>query len=593
MAAKRKKTDNYYMGNMNVPAKGMEFDYTPEMMAEIVKCEEDILHFAENYFYILNLDEGRIKIPLYDAQKRILKGIETNRFYILLASRQVGKSTIATIYLLWAALFQRDQKILLVANKESTAIEIFSRIRMAYEMLPNWLKCPVTEYGKTAMELENGSKISVSTTTGTAGRGSSCTLLFLDEAGHIERHILDDFYSSVFPIISSSKKAKVFMCSTPNGTGNLFHRIYTESVEGLNNWGNDKILWSDVPGRDEKWAAEIKAGLSDELKWSQEFECCFLNTGTSGMSEQLYNRLKEGLREPVETLMDGKYKIWELPDPDRIYIAGVDTSDGVGGDYSCIKILDVTDLREIIEVAEFYDNMTPVPEFTNICWDILSHWGRPICCIERNNQGGQVADRLAYDYGYGKLVSWGGKMAGRKSTQLIGMISQRNTKYNACANARYYYSDAQAVVFRNKNSLEELFKDFVKVNDTWQAISGKHDDRTMALVWALKVLDKDIVEEYFILDEIDTCGKAVKISPLDNGITYFESPTSIYNNEMVERIEESLLNPVVMGALDFGEVDEISALKADGWSFIGGDHYSDPRRNISKESWDTIDKWFS
>ena len=292
--------------------------------------------------------------------------------------------------------------------------------------------------------------------------------------------------------------------------------------------------------------------------------------------------------------MNGKYKIWELPNPDKIYIAGIDTSDGVGGDYSCIKILDVTDLREIIEVAEFYDNMTPVPEFTNICLDILSHWGRPICCIERNNQGGQVADRLAYDYGYGKLVSWGGKMAGRKSTQLIGMISQRNTKYNACANARYYYSDTQSVVFRNKDSLEELFKDFVKVNDTWQAASGKHDDRTMALVWALKVLDKDIVEEYFTLDEIDTCGKAVRISPLDNGVSYFENSTSIYNNEMVERIEESLLNPVVMGSLDFGEVDEITALKSEGWQFIGGgDHYVDPSRTLTQEAWSSIDKWFS
>lgn len=407
-------------------------------------------------------------------------------------------------------------------------------------------------------------------------------------------HLLDPFWASVFPIVTASDDPKVFMCSTPNGTGNLFHEIYTGAEKGENGWTAEKMLWSDIPGRDEKWVAKIKAGLASEEKFRQEYDCEFINTGTSGMSEQLYNKLREGLKEPVETLMNGKYKIWELPNPERIYIAGIDTSDGVGGDYSCIKILDVTDLREIIEVAEFYDNMTPVPEFTNICWDILSHWGRPICCIERNNQGGQVADRLAYDYGYGKLVSWGGKMAGRKSTQLIGMISQRNTKYNACANARYYYSDTQSVVFRNKDSLEELFKDFVKVNDTWQAASGKHDDRTMALVWALKVLDKDIVEEYFTLDEIDTCGKAVRISPLDNGVSYFENPTSIYNNEMVERIEESLLNPVVMGSLDFGEVDEITALKSEGWQFIGGgDHYVDPSRTLTQEAWSSIDKWFS
>jgi hypothetical protein len=95
-------------------------------------------------------------------------------------------STIATIYMLWTAVFQNDQRILLVANKESTAKEIFKRIRTAYEGLPNWLKSPVTYYGLESLELENGSRISITTTTGTAGRGSSANLLFVDEASFIE-----------------------------------------------------------------------------------------------------------------------------------------------------------------------------------------------------------------------------------------------------------------------------------------------------------------------------------------------------------------------------------------------------------------------
>lgn len=171
----RPKKEKYYMGNKNIPARGAEFEYTPEMVSEIEKCTKDIIHFGENYFYILNIDEGRQKIKLYPFQKRVLEGIRDNRFFVLVSSRQLGKSTISTIYLLWLANFFPDQKILLVANKEDTAKEIFSRVRMAYEMLPVWLKSPVTEYGKTAMTLENGSKISITTTTGTAGRGSSCS----------------------------------------------------------------------------------------------------------------------------------------------------------------------------------------------------------------------------------------------------------------------------------------------------------------------------------------------------------------------------------------------------------------------------------
>lgn len=93
-----------------------------------------------------------------------------NRFFILLASRQVGKTTLMTVYALWNACFNDDQRILIVANKEGTAIEIFKRVRMAYEELPNWLKPGVTEYGKTSMTLGNGTTIGISTTTGTAAR---------------------------------------------------------------------------------------------------------------------------------------------------------------------------------------------------------------------------------------------------------------------------------------------------------------------------------------------------------------------------------------------------------------------------------------
>lgn len=588
------KKERMYMGNPNVPAKGAEFEYTPEMVKEIEKCRKDILYFAENYFFILNLDEGRIKIKLYAAQKRILKKMRDNRFFVLLASRQIGKSTLMTIYILWLALFFNDQRILLVANKEATAIEIFGRVKMAYEMLPNWLKSPVDgDYGKTSMGLENGSRISISTTTGTAARGMAINVLILDEVAFIEPHIMDPFWSSVFPIVTSSKKSKVFMCSTANGTGNLFHTIYSQSAEGKNGWVNDKILWNEVPGRNEKWMRETKSGLASQEKWNQEYECEFINSGTTSLDENLYAELKKQLHDPIEILMDGKYKIFENPSPDKVYVAGVDVSEGVGGDYSVVKILDITDLREIIEVAEYYDNTISVSEFSNKVYEILQHWGNPLVCVERNNQGGQVADRLGIDFGYTKIVNWGSKLAGRKSVELLGMISSRNTKYYACANARYFYSDKRSVVFRNEHSLDELFKDFVKVNDTWQAASGKHDDRTMALIWALMILDKDVCERWFTIDEFDDCGKPLKISPLDFGIKYFENPTSIYTNEHIDKIENSMLNPISFGGFS-EELDELASLKLDGWELLGGDMpYIDPSRTMTRDQFDIMNRWFS
>jgi len=405
-------------------------------------------------------------------------------------------------------------------------------------------------------------------------------------------HLMDPFWASVFPIVTASDTSKVFMCSTPNGTGNLFHHIYQGAVEGKNGWGHDKVLWHEIPGRTEEWATKVRSGLASEEKWKQEYELEFVNTGTSSMDRQLYEELKKNISTPVEILMDGKYKIWEHPNPEHLYVVGVDVAEGVGGDYSVIKILDITDLREIIEVAEYYDNTIPVSEFSARLYEILQHWGKPLVCIERNNQGGQVADRLGNDLGYPRMVNYGSKIAGRKSFELLGMISQRNTKYHAVANARYFYSDRRAVVFRNDHSLEELFKDFIKVNDTWQAASGKHDDRTMALVWALMILDREVCERWFTIEELDDSGKPLRIVPLDYGIKYFENPTSIYTNEQVSNIEHSMLAPMTFGA--FGEKDdEMASLMADGWSFLQGSApYIDPKRNISRDQYDAIDRCF-
>lgn len=178
--------EQYYMNNPNLPKRGAKFEYTPEQIADLKRAGQDIVYFAENFFYIIVPGEGRERIKLHKCQKKALKTFKDNRFSIICASRQIGKSTLMTIFALWVACFKSDQRILLVANKESTAIEIFRRVRLAYEELPNWLKPAVKEYGKTSAEFENGSRIGITTTTSSAGRGSSCDLLILDELAHVE-----------------------------------------------------------------------------------------------------------------------------------------------------------------------------------------------------------------------------------------------------------------------------------------------------------------------------------------------------------------------------------------------------------------------
>jgi hypothetical protein len=167
----------FYRGSKHVPIAGAPYEFTADMVMELQRCREDIVYFAENFFTVVTLNEGKKKIKLYPAQHRALKSLIDNRFTALMQSRQSGKSTLLTIFVLWMACFHDDHRAAIVANKETTAINIFKRIRMAYEQLPNYIKPGVKDYGKTGMTLGNDSSIIVSTTTATSIRGDTLNCL--------------------------------------------------------------------------------------------------------------------------------------------------------------------------------------------------------------------------------------------------------------------------------------------------------------------------------------------------------------------------------------------------------------------------------
>jgi len=269
---------DHYMGNPNLPTSAAKFEYTPEMVVEIEKCKNDILYFAKNYFYIIDPDEGKVRIELYECQERILRDIRDERFNLLLSPRQASKTTLLTMAALHEACFKEYRTIVIVANKESTAIEIFRRVRLAYEELPPWLKPGVEEYGKTSAVFTNGSRISISTTTGSAIRGASLSLLLCDELAFIDNHLVEEFWKSVYPTISRAKTSKIIIASTPNGKGNLFYKLYIGALKKENGFHLSKINWDEIPGRDEEWKQRQIKILGSYDSFAQEFDCVSKNT---------------------------------------------------------------------------------------------------------------------------------------------------------------------------------------------------------------------------------------------------------------------------------------------------------------------------
>ena len=174
------------------------------------------------------------------------------------ASRQVGKTTIYTVFILWYAMYHPDKRVMICGNQLGIAIEIMDRIRLAYEYCPSAIKIGVTTYNKQCIEFENNSTIRCFATGSSGTRGFSANLLILDEAAFIPKHVADEFMASVFPVLSSSKDSKAIMVSTPNGTfNNLFYDVWQQAtdpnVKSDENWKAFRFLWYDVPGRDQQW----------------------------------------------------------------------------------------------------------------------------------------------------------------------------------------------------------------------------------------------------------------------------------------------------------------------------------------------------
>ena len=564
------KERQFYLGNTNLPTPDATFDYAqhPEWVTDLEKCRKNILYFAENFFFIINLDKGRQKIELHNYQKRILRSLRDNRFVIVLSSRQSGKTTLMTVFALWMACFFEDQRILVVANKERTAINIFKRIKLAYEQLPNYLKPGAVEYGQTSMSLGNGYSIGISTTSSDAGRGDSCNCLILDELAFIDNNLARDFWKSVYPIISSSKKSKIFVASTPNGTDNLFYELYDGAAKKENDWYPERVDWWEVPGRDENWKKMTIRTIGSKEIFDQEYGNVFHQSGESAVNDALFEKLKTDLAEPAYIYEDGRYLLWDSYKKGNLYVIGVDVSEGVGENASVIQVLDITDLTQIQQVAVYTNASISPLQFISKCYEIFQHWGNPPVLIERNNCGGQVVDQLKHELNYPNIISYGPNVAGSVYNR-PGVLAHTNTKYKGVINMRYYINDLNAVRIRDRQTLMEL-KNFVRFpNGTWAARPGVNnfDDRVMSLIWALIILENDVAEKYYDV-EYDDNRRPLKLKALDYGLgKFFVDPTKFLVN--LKNAGDSDALPTIINVHDDINKDEtMEDLVNSGWKSL-------------------------
>ena len=218
------------------------------------------------------------KIEQVDSSNTKCISVDNNDKLFLCSRNYIPthNSTVTCGFILWYIIFHTEKTVGLLANKGETAREILGKIQLAYEHLPKWLQQGVVEWNKGSLELENNSRVIAAATSASAIRGYSINLLFIDEAAFIENW--DEFFTSVFPTISSGKSTKVILVSTPNGL-NHFYKLWHDAHEGRNNYNPIEVMWNRVPGRDERWKIDTLAAMGGDLeKFTQENECVAAGT---------------------------------------------------------------------------------------------------------------------------------------------------------------------------------------------------------------------------------------------------------------------------------------------------------------------------
>jgi len=492
-------SDKVYLGNPNLKKANVAQEWTKEEVKEYARCMKDPIYFIKNYIKIVSLDKGLIPFDLYDFQKEMAGTFHNNRFTICKLPRQSGKSTIIIAYILHYVLFNSTVNVAILANKAATARDLLGRLQLAYEHLPKWLQQGVMTWNKGSLELENGSKILASSTSASAVRGGSYNIIFLDEFAYVPANVAEQFFSSVYPTISSGQTSKVIIVSTPHGM-NMFYKMWVDAEEGRNSYVPIEVHWSEIPGRDVAWKEETIKNTS-ESQFNTEFECEFLGSIDTLITPAKLRQLT--YREPTKS--NAGLDQYEKPKENHTYIIPVDVSRGTSRDYSAFTVIDISQIPYKL-VAKYRDNEIKPLLFPSKIYDVARAYNQAFVMVEVNDIGEQVANTLQFDLEYDNLMMasmrgragqvLGGGFSGGKAQ--LGVRTTKAVKKMGCSNLKQMIEDNKLII-EDLDTISEL-STFIVKGSSFEADEGCTDDLVSCLFLFAWASDQQYFKELTDID---------------------------------------------------------------------------------------------
>jgi len=457
---------------------------------ELLKCGRDPTYFINNYVKIAHPIKGLIPFKLYDFQEEIVKDFEDCRFNIILKARQLGLSTTTAAYITWLLLFHRNKNVVIMATKLDTAGNLVKKVKLAMKSVPKWMMISkIIIDNRNSFELDNGSQVKAISTSGDAGRSEALSLLVLDEAAIIEN--MDVLWAGLYPTLSTG--GNCIILSTPNGVGNLFHKLYTEAEEGTNDFNHIKLLWDVHPERNQEWLEKETKNMS-QREIAQELMCNFNTSGTTLLSGEDLQLIGENIKDPkYKTGFDRNLWIWETYDETQKYILIADVARGDGEDFSAVQVININNMEQVAE----YQGKLPLDLFARFIYDTSKEYGACLTVVENNSIGISVLEKLK-DLGHPNLYY--SKKASHEYVEnaydeMPGIVPgfSTTTKTRPLIIAKLEEFIRNKAININSLRIYNEFKTFVWHNGKAEAMRSYHDDLVMAMAIACWVRDTALV----------------------------------------------------------------------------------------------------
>jgi len=514
-----------------------------QILIEYVKCQKDVQYALRTYLQTYdNTVSKYVPLELFPDQVSLLHDYEEFNENIALKYRQAGVSTVTAAWISRKLAFAKKtkpEKILIIANKLDTSLEMANKIRAFVGQWPSWtgIDFAAEKNSQKHYKLNNGCEVKAVATSKDALRGFTPTILVFDEAAFIEAD--SDFWAACMASLSTG--GKVIVVSTPNGYDPIYYEIYDQALRNMNDFKISEMFWfrdpryakdlylvktddiihyllnkeeyneKDIISWEEKpfdtrnyeelkelmnlgykpsstwFEAMVKKLKYDKRKVSQELECNFLGSGDNVFDSKLMQTVRENMiREPQNKMMGNALWIWKEPVVGHKYVMGVDVSRGDSEDFSSFQIIDF-DERE--QVAEFVGKLPP-DTMAEVCYK----WANMYSCfvvIDITGGMGVSTSRKLQEMNFKNLYVDGVDTSNKwkydpKAAEKIPGINFNNKRVQIIAS----FEEVMRHGFRIYSSrLYNEMNTFVYINGRPDHQKGHHDDLIMSIAMSTYVAE--------------------------------------------------------------------------------------------------------